>query len=139
MILCQMFNKIIAGKSVPQYLSSDNDPLFEYHRWLANLRALDIDEIKTAPGVPVSHPFVERLIGTVRREFLDHTLFWNTVDLERKLHEFQDYYNQERVHASLDGQTPTEVNGESIRERAKLDELRWETRCRGLVQLPIAA
>jgi len=32
-----------------------------------------------------SHPFVERLIGTIRREFLDQTLFWNAVDLEKKL------------------------------------------------------
>ncbi len=138
-ILCKIFSQVIAGKSAPQYLSSDNDPLFEYYRWRANLRVLDIDEIKTVPGVPVSHPFVERLIGTVRHEFLDRTLFWNAVDLQRKLSEFQHYYNQERVHASLDGKTPTEFSGESIRERAKLDEFHWQTHCRGLVQLPMAA
>src|SRR5208282_931218 len=39
------------------------------------------------------HPFVERLIGTIRREFLDCAFFWNAVDLARKLHEFSDYYN----------------------------------------------
>ena len=138
-ILRQMFNKVIAGKSVPQYLSSDNDPLFEYHRWLANLRVLDVEEIKTVTGVPVSHPFVERLIGTVRREFLDHILFWNTVDLERKPGEFQYYYNEERVHASLAGNTPAEVAGESITPRAKIDDFRWQTHCRGLVQLPLEA
>ena len=33
-------------------------------------------EIKTVPYVPLSHPLVERLIGTVRREYLDRTLFW---------------------------------------------------------------
>ena len=38
---------------------------------LANLRILEIDELKTVPYVPCSHPFVERLIGTIRREFLD--------------------------------------------------------------------
>jgi hypothetical protein len=48
-----------------------------------------IDEIKTVPHVPLSHPFVERLIGTIRREFLDHVLFWNARDLERKLVDFQ--------------------------------------------------
>ena len=52
-------------------------PVFEAHRWTANLRILEIDEIKTVPHVPLSHPFVERLIGTIRREFLDHGLFWN--------------------------------------------------------------
>jgi hypothetical protein len=47
------------------------------HYGTANLRILEIDEIKTVPHVPLSHPFVERLIGTIRREFLDHVLFWN--------------------------------------------------------------
>ena len=42
-------------------------------------------EIKTVPYVPLSHPFVESLIGTVRREYLDRILFWTTTDLEKKL------------------------------------------------------
>ena len=73
---------------------------------MANLRILEIDEIKTVPHVPVSHPFVERLIGTIRREFLDQVLFWNVRDLEWKLSEFQTYYNEARGHASLQGHTP---------------------------------
>jgi putative transposase len=44
-----------------------------------------VTEIKAVPYVPLSHPFVERLIGTLRRECLDHTLFWTTADLEKKL------------------------------------------------------
>ncbi len=86
--LCQMFNTAITTRGVPKYLSSDNDPLFLYHRWQANLRILDVDEIKSVPYTPRSHPFVERLIGTIRREYLDHTFFWNTQDLERKLDTF---------------------------------------------------
>ena len=50
-----------------------------------------IREIKTAPYVPLSHPFVERLIGTLRRECLDRTLFWTITDLEAKLLDFQHY------------------------------------------------
>ena len=42
----------------------------------------------------------------MRREFLDQTLFWNARDLERKLGEFQVYYNAARSHASLEGYTP---------------------------------
>ena len=99
--LCRMFNKVIAGRPPPRYLSSDNDPLFEYHRWLANLRVLEVDGIKAASSVPVSHPFVDRLIGTVRREYLEHILIWNTLDLERKHNEFKDYYNHKHGHASL--------------------------------------
>jgi len=50
-ILCRVFNQVITGITPPTYSSSDNDPLFEYHRWQANLRVLDIDEIKTVPDV----------------------------------------------------------------------------------------
>jgi len=47
-----------------------------------------MEQIKTVPYVPLSHPFIERLIRTVRREFLDQILFWSAGDLERKLDEF---------------------------------------------------
>jgi len=57
--LCCMFNKIVSPQSLPKYLSSDNDPLFAFHRWKANLRILDVEEIKSVPHTPVSHPFVE--------------------------------------------------------------------------------
>ena len=82
--LCRMFNEAVARMGVPRSLSTDNDPLFEYHRWQANLRVLGVEEVKTVPYVPLSHPFIERLIGTTRREFLDYTLFWNAGDLERE-------------------------------------------------------
>src|SRR5438477_6505700 len=63
-----MFNPASTGQRLPKHASTDHeDPLFRFHRWLANLRVLEIDEIKSVPYVPVSHPFVERLIGTIRR------------------------------------------------------------------------
>src|SRR4051812_43671013 len=101
--LCRMFNAATHGQGTPRHLSTDHDPLFEAHQWMANLRILEINEIKTVPHVPVSHPFVERLIGTIRREFLDQVLFWNARDLERKLADFQTYYNAARSHATLNG------------------------------------
>ena len=137
--VCRMFNAAIHGQGVPRHLSTDHDPLFEAHRWRANLRILEIDEIKTVPQVPLSHPFVERLIGTVRREFLDHVLFWNARDLERKLAEFQVYYNAARNHASLGGHTPLSVGGGDAVIPADLNHVRWVSHCRNLVQLPIAA
>ena len=78
---------------------------------------------------------MECLIGTIRREFLDHVLFWNAVDLERKLLECQDYYNQDRVHASLREDTPATVAGECTAKRANIDDFRWRSHCRGLVEL----
>ena len=103
------------------------------------LRILEIDPIKSIPYTPISHPFVERLIGTVRRDFLDQTLFWNAVDLEKKLGVFLEYYNHSRVHASLKGDTPAQVSGESKPRKANLERYRWQTHCRELVQLPMAA
>ena len=86
-----MFNRAIRGPILPKYLSSDHDPLFRFHPWEANLRVLNISQIKTVPDVPWSHPFIERLIGTIRRECLDRLLFWTTADLEAKLDEFRRY------------------------------------------------
>jgi putative transposase len=137
--ICRMFNQIIAGKSLPRHLSSDHDPLFRFHRWLANLRILEVEEIKSVPYIPVSHPFVERLIGTIRREFLDHVLIWNAIDLGRKLEEFRIYYNGNRVHQSLGGSTPGERSGEPPPAHAVLDHYAWRYHCRGLFQMPIAA
>jgi len=137
--ICRMFNQIIAGKLLPQHLSSDHDPLFRFHRWVANLRILEVEEIKSIPYVPVSHPFVERLIGTIRREFLDHVLIWNAVDLEQKLEEFRTYYNDHRVHQSLCGRTPGERSGKPPATHAVLTDYAWRSHCRGLFQMPIAA
>ena len=62
-----------------------------------------IKEVKSTPDISISNPFIEKAIGTIRRKFLDHTLFWNQKDLEEKLLQFQKYYNEARVHYSLKG------------------------------------
>jgi hypothetical protein len=104
--LCQMFNRATRRQPPPRYLSSDHDPLYRFHQCQANLRILDVKAIKTVPYAPLSHPFVERLIGTIRRECLDRTLFWTAADLEVKLLDFQRYFNGHRAHAGLGGLTP---------------------------------
>jgi putative transposase len=59
--------KVLRAASVPPSVRfTNNDPLFRFHRWRANLRILEIDEIKALPCVP-----------TIRREYLDHVLVWN--------------------------------------------------------------
>ena len=134
--LCRMFNRAIHTQTLPQYLSSDHDPLYRFHQWQANLRVLQVKEIKTVPYVPLSHPFVERLIGTIRREYLDQTLFWTAADLEQKLRPFQDYFNRQRVHSGLSGRLPEP--GEAT-VPLDLASYRWQQHCRGLYQTPIAA
>ena len=86
--LCHMFDRAIGRQPPPTYLSSDHDPLYRFHQWQANLRMFDVEAIKTVPDVPLSHAFVERLIGTIRGDCLDRTLFWTAADLELKLFEF---------------------------------------------------
>ena len=120
-------------------MSTGHDPLFRFHRWRANLRILDIEELKSTPFVPRSHPFIERLIGTVRREYLDQVFVWNGLDLQRKLERFAVYYNQRRVHAALGGRTPAERGGASGSRRADLRHFVWRSDCTGLFHTPIAA
>jgi len=138
-VVCRMFNRAIAKQTRPRHLSSDHDPLFRFHRWLANLRVLEVDEIKAIPCTPRSHAFVERLIGTVRREYLDRTLFWNQSDLERKLEEYKAYYNLHRCHSGLAGATPAERSGISPPAIAKIESYSWRQHCNGLFQTPTAA
>ncbi|MGO8785783.1 MAG: hypothetical protein ACLQVL_00175 [Terriglobia bacterium] len=67
--LCRMFNCALRGhRLIPKYLSSDHGPRYRFGQWQANLRIPQMTEIKTVSYVPLSHPFVERLIATLRRE-----------------------------------------------------------------------
>ena len=135
-VLCRMFNDATSKQGLPGFLSSNNDPLLQYHRWRANMRVLEIEEIKSVPHVPLSHPFVERLIGALRRELLDHVFFWTSTDLQRKLSDYQTYFNHHRAHSSLQGNTPDDGANQNT---AELSNVHWQTHCRGLFELPLAA
>lgn len=132
-----MFNSAISKQGVPRSLNSDNDPLFRYHRWQANLRILEVAEIKSIPST--SHPFIEQLIGTIRREYLDRLYFWNAQDLGRKLDSFAQYYNQHRVHQSLDGKTPVSANDSVYSQPVDFSQYGWKSHCHGLFETPFAA
>src|ERR1700722_8851237 len=79
------------------------------------------------PYVPLSHPFVERLIGTIRREYLDHMVCWTSADLENKLLDFKTYYNHHRTHHSREGRTPETPAPHTV---ANLRSFRWQAHCR---------
>jgi hypothetical protein len=112
------------------------DPLYWFYQWQANLRVLEVQEIKTVPYVPLSHPFVERLIGTIRREYLDQTLFWTAADLANRLKLFQDYFNRQQVHSDLGGRLP-EPGERTV--PLNFASYQWQQHCRGLYETPIAA
>ncbi len=91
--------------SAPRYLIRDRDtaygPLF-----VQRLRALGIRDKPIAPRSPWQNPYVERLIGTIRRECLDHMIVFGQAHLRRILDKFAAYYNESRIHRSLDKDAP---------------------------------
>ena len=95
-------------------------------------------EVKTVPYTPLSHPFVERVIGSVRREFLDQLLFWNGRDLSRKLSQYFVYYNETRGHLSLNGKTPEQSAGNTAKSKLPIENYSWISHCNGQFSTPIA-
>ena len=137
--LCRMFKEAVTGATPPTRLGFDHDPLFEFLQWKAHLSILGIDPVTTVPHVPVSHPFVERLIGTIRREYLDHLFLWNGNDLQRKLETFQIFYNEARTHQGIAGAIPNERVGDRQQPVLSFNHYTWKRSCGGLAEMPVAA
>jgi putative transposase len=91
--------------SAPRYLLRDRDACYgkEFHEatgWLG------IREVLTAPRSPWQNPYIERLIGTIRRKCLDHVIAPNEAGLRRILKFYLEYYERTRTHLSLDKDAP---------------------------------
>jgi putative transposase len=122
--LCRMFNRAIQGqRAMPKYLSCDHDPLYRFEQWQANLRILEVVEIKTVPYACLIHSW-SGWLGRFEGSILDRTLFWTSVDLENKLLEFRDDFNSQRTHYSLERLTPDQGEREP-RPVANLHCYRW--------------
>ena len=67
---------------------------------------MGIEEGVTAPRSPWQNPYVERLIGSIRRECLDHVIVWNETSLRRILRSYFHYYQTSRTHLALAKDTP---------------------------------
>ncbi len=90
----------------PQYMLRDNDGIFGYGV-RAFLESCGIEEVRTAYESPWQNPYIERMIGTLRRELLNHVIVLNQGHLERLLREYLDqYYHTARPHQGLGGETP---------------------------------
>ena len=70
------------------------------------LRAMGIRDKPTAPASPWQNGFAERLVGSIRREYLDHIIVLGEAHLRRILKFYADYYNRVRTHRSLDKDAP---------------------------------
>ena len=101
----QQIVEAFAYDTAPSYLLRDRDGI--YSSYFANrVRGMGIEEVLIAPHSPWQNPFVERLIGSIRRECLDHVLVINEAHLRRVLREYFAYYHDARPHQSLDGNAP---------------------------------
>jgi transposase InsO family protein len=91
--------------SAPRFLQRDRDGACgDYFR--ERIKHLGIEEVVSAPRSPWHNPYVERLIGSIRRECLDHVIVLNEAHLKRILAAYFDYYHNSRAHLSLDRNSP---------------------------------
>jgi len=71
------------------------------------VKAIGIEEVLSAPRSPWQRAYVERVIGTIRRECLDHVIVFNEASLQGYLKRFLAYYHESRTHLSLGKDSPT--------------------------------
>ena len=101
--------------SKPKYLLRDNDKIYG-EEFTDQVEVLGIEEVKTAPKSPWQNPYVERVIGSFRRECLDHIIPLNEAHLRRVLGEYVGYYNRSRTHLSLNGNAPEPREKDTVGE-----------------------
>jgi putative transposase len=89
----------------PLYLLRDRDGVYG-HVFQQRVKGMGIAELLTAPQSPWQNPFAERLIGSVRRECLNHILVLSEWHLRRILIRYFAYYHRTRTHLSLDKDAP---------------------------------
>jgi transposase InsO family protein len=99
------FTEAFPWRSAPTYLVPDNDRAYG-HVFTSWVRAMGIRDRPISPGSPWQNAYVERLIGTVRRECLDRLLIFGEAHLRRVLASYAAYYNQVRTHLALGKDAP---------------------------------
>jgi transposase InsO family protein len=89
----------------PRYLIRDNDSIYgDYFK--ERIRSMGINEVPIAPRSPWQNPYCERVIGSIRRDCLNHMIILNERHLRRILKEYFEYYHNSRTHQSLDRNSP---------------------------------
>ena len=91
--------------TAPSYLLRDRDQVYG-HAFRQRVKGMGIGEVLSAPSCPWQNPFAERLIGSIRRECLDHVLVLSERHLRRILTRYFGYYHRARTHLALDKDAP---------------------------------
>src|SRR5271167_420533 len=94
-----------ADRDVSRYLIRDRDTIYG-NDVRQRIAALGIQELLTAPRSPWQNPYAERLIGSIRRDCLDHFIILNARHLKRTLNSYFGYYHGSRTHLGLEKQCP---------------------------------
>jgi transposase InsO family protein len=92
-------------EQAPQYLIRDRDAVYG-EIFIRRLRSMGIRDRPTAPRSPWQNGYAERLIGSIRRECVDHVIVLGERHLRHVLHSYMDYYNEVRTHLSLNKDAP---------------------------------
>jgi putative transposase len=103
--LSRQLTEAFPWDTAPRYLLRDRDASYGQH-FRRRVDAMGITEVVTAPRCPWQNAFVERVIGSIRRECLDHIVIFNERHLRRVLSTYIDYYHRTRTHLSLDKDCP---------------------------------
>jgi transposase InsO family protein len=103
--IAQQITEAFPWNEAPRYLIREQDAIYGADV-TRRLRAMGIRDKPIAPGSPWQNGYAERLIGTIRRECLDHMIVFGEAHLRRILGAFAAYYNKVRVHRSLDKDAP---------------------------------
>ncbi len=103
--LAQQITEAFPWDSPPKYLIRDNDRAFGM-AFKARIRAMGIRDRPTSFRSPWQNGYVERLIGSIRRECTDHLIVFNAEHLRRILAKYAAYYNEGRTHVSLGKDAP---------------------------------
>ena len=103
--VAQQIREAFPWGTAPRYLIRDRDGAYG-QSFRSTVTAMGVEEVVTAPRSPWQNPYVERLIGSVRRECLDHSIILNERHLRRILGSYLDYYHGSRTHLSIGKDTP---------------------------------
>ena len=103
--LSRQLTEAFPWDTAPRYLLRDRDASYG-PGFRDRVRVMGINEVVTAPRSPWQNPYVERLIGSIRRECLDHIVIFDELHLRRILSSYVRYYHRTRTHLSLDNDCP---------------------------------
>jgi transposase InsO family protein len=103
--LAQQLTEAYGWQQAPRYIVGDRDCIY-CGAFLRRLRAMGIRDRPTAPRSPWQNGYTERLIGSIRRDCLDHVVVFGERHLRHLLKSYQKYYNEARTHLSLQKDAP---------------------------------